>query len=105
MRQRESLSCGLADYCRLTLAFLPAAQLELSADELALRVASATKGCRGMLRCKYAVRAAHLALAAVKTLAKQASRGASLFLAATVLLSVAEPSHHVLSLIRSGVTP
>ena len=40
-----------------------------------------------------------------KTLAKQASRGASLFLAATVLLSVAEPSHHVLSLIRSGVTP
>ena len=85
------------------LAFLPAAQLELSADELALRVASATKGCRGMLRCKYAVRAAHLALAAVKTLAKQASRGAR-FLATPVLLSGAEASHYLLSLIRSAVT-
>ena len=39
-----------------------------------------------------------------KTLAKQASRGASLFLAAPVLLSGAESSHYLLSLIRSAVT-
>ena len=72
-----------------------------SADELALRVASATKGCRGMLRCKYAVRAAHLALAEVKTLASTGKRGAS-FLPTAVLLRVVESSRHLLFLVRSA---
>ena len=43
------------------------------------------------------------AASARKTLGKQASRGASLFLAAPVQLSVAEESHYLLSLIRSAV--
>jgi len=84
---------------------LPAAQLELSADALDLRVTTRVPADGGMRRCEYAVRAARLALAAVKTLASTGKRGASLFLATPVLLSGAEASYHVLSLIRSGVTP
>ena len=55
--------------------FLPAEQLELrrptNSTEASARVYQAAEGIG---RCKYAVRTAHLALAAVKTLAKQASR-------------------------------
>ena len=94
---------GLAD-CLSISRFLPAEQLELrrptNSTEASARVYQAAVGIG---RCKYAVRTAHLALAAVKTLAKQAA--ARLFLATPVLLSARCVVSHLLSLIRSAVTP
>ena len=82
--------------------FLPAEQLELrrptNSTEASARVYQAAEGIG---RCKYAVRAAHLALAEVKTLASTGKRGAS-FLPTAVLLRVVESSRHLLFLVRSA---
>ena len=77
-------------------------QLELrrptNSTEASARVYQAAEGIG---RCKYAVRAAHLALAEVKTLASTGKRGAS-FLPTAVLLRVVESSRHLLFLVRSA---
>ena len=95
---------GLAD-CLSISRFLPAEQLELrrptNSTEASARVYQAAEGIG---RCKYAVRAAHLALAAVKTLASTGKR-APAFLSTPVLLCGAEASHYLLSLVRSAVHP
>ena len=59
------------------------------------------QAAEGIGRCKYAGRAAHLALAEVKTLASTGKRGAS-FLPTAVLLRVVESSRHLLFLVRSA---
>ena len=92
---------GLAD-CLSISRFLPAEQLELrrptNSTEASARVYQAAEGIG---RCKYAVRAAHLALAEVKTLASTGKHGAS-FLPTAVLLRVVESSRHLLFLVRSA---
>ena len=92
---------GLAD-CLSISRFLPAEQLELrrptNSTEASARVYQAAEGIG---RCKYAGRAAHLALAEVKTLASTGKRGAS-FLPTAVLLRVVESSRHLLFLVRSA---
>ena len=104
MRQRGTVQAAEAGLIAvLTVAFLHARlQLLPTPSFPRVRHMGSRRAAEGCVDAD-SIRAWSVA-SARKTLAKQASRGASLFLAAPVLLSGAESSHYLLSLIRSAVT-